>query len=127
MIPTFNRIEPTLRAVQSVLAQTYPSIEVIVVDDGSEDPAALRASLYGLHDERIRVHELGLNRGANHARNVGIGLSSGECVAFLDSDDEWLPNKLAAHLRTLRNSGSRTVSYCRYFARTTAMAMTGVR
>jgi len=121
VIPTFNREEPTLRAVQSVLAQTYPNFEVIVIDDGSEDPSVLRAALSGLHDKRIRFHELGLNRGANYARNVGIGLASGKYVAFLDSDDEWLPNKLTAQLRTLSTSDSRTVSYCRYVARTTSM------
>jgi|LauGreDrversion4_2_1035121.scaffolds.fasta_scaffold18616_2 glycosyltransferase involved in cell wall biosynthesis len=121
VIPTFNRVEQTRRAVQSVLAQTYPNFEVIVIDDGSDDPSALKASLAGLHDKRIRFHELEINRGANYARNIGISLSSGNYVAFLDSDDEWLPNKLASQLRTLYASGPRTVSYCSYFARTTAM------
>ena len=91
VVPTYQRREYVSRAVASVLAQTYPHFELIVVDDGSTDGTDV--ALQGLdHRLRYRWQE---NQGVAAARNAGIAMARGEIVAFLDSDDHWLPNHLA--------------------------------
>jgi len=100
IIPTYNRAHVLGRAIGSVLAQTYRDFELIVVDDGSTDGTA---GLPALCDERVTLVRQN-NRGVSAARNAGISHSHGELVAFLDSDDEWLPDKLA---RQVGRSGSR--------------------
>jgi glycosyltransferase involved in cell wall biosynthesis len=92
-IPTFNRREVVQRAVQSVLTQTLPPDEVLVIDDGSIDGTAdALATFFG---KRVRLL-LQSNNGPAAARNTGVKAASGELVAFLDSDDRWLPHHLAA-------------------------------
>ncbi len=91
VVPTFQRREYVQRAVASVLAQTYEDFELIVADDGSTD--GTREALTGL-DPRIR-YEWQENRGVAAARNLALRLARGEIVAFLDSDDRWLPNHLS--------------------------------
>jgi glycosyltransferase involved in cell wall biosynthesis len=90
-MPTFNRRATIMRAVDSVLAQTYRDWELIVVDDGSTDGTA--EALRGI-DPRVRVL-VQPNRGAAAARNTGIAACRGRYITFLDSDDEWLPHFLA--------------------------------
>ncbi len=92
IIPTYNRCELVQRAIDSVLAQTHPVDEILVVDDGSTDGTgeALRAR-YG---ERIRYHRQA-NAGVSAARNAGMALATGRYFALLDSDDLWLPEKTA--------------------------------
>ena len=93
VIPTYNRARFVPAAIESVLAQTFRDLEVIVVDDAStDDTADLLAATFGA---RIRVERLPFNHGRSTARNVGWALARGEFVAFLDSDDLWLPEKLA--------------------------------
>ncbi len=91
IIPTFNRAGMVVEAVDSVLAQSYQALEVIVVDDGSTDDTEARLAGYG---ERIKVIRCSLNRGVSAARNCGIRRSCGSYVALLDSDDLWLPDKV---------------------------------
>jgi glycosyl transferase family 2 len=91
IVPTFQRREYVQRAVRSVLAQTFTDFELIVVDDGSTDGTG--DALVGL-DRRLRYHWQP-NRGVGAARNAGIGLARGGIVAFLDSDNRWLPRHLA--------------------------------
>lgn len=93
LIPTFNRKEYVVRAVQSVLAQTYAGeLEIIVIDDGSTDGTEelFRAQL----DSRIRYERLPTNQGVHMARNRGLDIARGELIAFLDSDDEFFPTTL---------------------------------
>lgn len=92
IIPTYNRCELVQRAIDSVLAQTHPVDEILIVDDGSTDGTgeALRAR-YG---ERIRYHRQA-NAGVSAARNAGMSLATGRYFALLDSDDLWLPAKTA--------------------------------
>jgi glycosyltransferase involved in cell wall biosynthesis len=104
VIPTFNRSRQVQTALRSVLAQTYPEFEVIIVDDGSEDGTgqALQTLIAqeGCNGTRVRYF-FGLNRGQSAARNRGIEKARGELVAFLDSDDIWLPEKLEWQVRAL--------------------------
>lgn len=107
IIPTYNRAYLVKDAVDSILAQTYENIEVIVVDDGSTDNTLEVLSAYC---NRIRVIRQE-NAGPAAARNRGIAASSGELIAFLDSDDLWLPEKLERQVKLLQSAGP-TVSCC---------------
>jgi len=95
IIPTFNRAAMVVEALDSVLAQSYQPLEIIVVDDGSTDDTEVRLAGYG---ERIKVIRRALNRGVSAARNCGICQSRGSYVALLDSDDLWLPDKIERQL-----------------------------
>ncbi len=94
ILPTYNRRGFLQQAVDSVLTQTCPANEVIVVDDGSTDGTADLLATYGNRLKVIRQP----NRGVSAARNAGIRHAQGEFIALLDSDDYWLPEKLAAQL-----------------------------
>lgn len=94
VIPTHNRATLLRRAIDSVLSQTYSDLELIVVSDGSTDETPSVVAEYAKKDSRVRFVELMPGRGGNVARNMGIEASNGEYVAFLDDDDEWLPEKL---------------------------------
>jgi glycosyltransferase involved in cell wall biosynthesis len=96
VIPTYNRRRFIAEAVDSALGQTWSDLEVIVVDDGStDDTVALLDRRFG---RKIRVVRLPTNRGQSTARNMGVAVATGEVVAFLDSDDVWLPHKLERQL-----------------------------
>jgi glycosyltransferase involved in cell wall biosynthesis len=90
ILPTFNRADTIVRAVKSARAQTYQDWELIVVDDGSTDDTA---ALIGGMDRRLTLIRQE-NRGFTEARNTGIRAASGDYLAFLDSDDEFLPHHL---------------------------------
>jgi glycosyltransferase involved in cell wall biosynthesis len=98
IIPTFNRREEIVYAVRSVLAQTYPAIEIIVVDDGSIDSTAEMVERWW--GDRVRILRKP-NGGVASARNVGLAVARGEYFAFLDSDDEWLPTKIETQVAFL--------------------------
>jgi glycosyltransferase involved in cell wall biosynthesis len=98
VIPAYNSGKYLARALDSVLAQTCPPDEIIVVDDGSTDDTAAVARSCG---DRIRFIPQP-NAGASAARNTGIQASTSEWIAFLDADDEWLPDKLQTQLDHLR-------------------------
>ena len=90
IIPVYNRLDILPGAVNSVLTQTYQDFEIILVDDGSDEPLDRILSL----DERIRLIRHEHNRGPSAARNTGVDAARGDLIAFLDSDDEWMPAKL---------------------------------
>ena len=94
IIPTYNRAWIVRDAIDSVLGQTYADFELIVVDDGSTDRTPQILDAYG---DRLRVIRQA-NQGVSAARNRGIGESSGPLIALLDSDDIWLPKKLAVQV-----------------------------
>jgi glycosyltransferase involved in cell wall biosynthesis len=93
VLPVHNRADVLPRAIQSVVEQELKDFELIVVDDGSSDDSATVAESFA--DERIRLIRLERNRGGNVARNEGIRAAKAPLIAFLDSDDRYLPNKLA--------------------------------
>jgi len=100
VIPVFNRPDAVCRAVRSVLDQTCQDFEIIVVDDGSTDETA--AAVAELADARITLIRHERNRGGAAARNTGIRASAAPLVAFLDSDDEWMPAKLEHQLEAFQ-------------------------
>ncbi len=92
IIPTFNRFPLLCRAVDSVLNQTHGDVEIIVIDDGSTDDTPILFPRQFSSIRYVKVEHSGLPA---VARNAGIRLAKGELIAFLDSDDQWLPNKLS--------------------------------
>lgn len=112
VIPTYNRAHLVGRALRSALNQTFGSFEVVVVDDASSDDTVQVLESHA--DPRIRVMRLEQNRGGAAARNVGIEAARAPWVAFLDSDDEWLPGMLEALVARRRDASDPGVSavYC---------------
>ena len=102
IIPTFNRASVVGRAIRSVLRQTFPNWELLVVDDASTDGTEREVRSYS--DKRVKYIRHTQNRRISAARNTGIRAAQGGYVSFLDDDDEWLPEKLAKEVEVLRNS-----------------------
>jgi glycosyltransferase involved in cell wall biosynthesis len=93
IIPNYNNGATLARAIESVLAQTYPAHEIIVIDDGSADDSRAVATSFG---DKVRyVYQD--NAGVSAARNAGARVATGEWLAFLDADDTFLPERLALH------------------------------
>ncbi|WP_293678612.1 glycosyltransferase [uncultured Phenylobacterium sp.] len=108
VLPTYNRARTLPRAIHSVLNQGYSNIELIVVDDAStDDTDALMASL---HDPRIRYIKMEKNRGQCAARNIGLQAATGEFIAYQDSDDEWLADKLQRQMDAVLTAGKPDVT-----------------
>jgi glycosyltransferase involved in cell wall biosynthesis len=99
VMPTYNGGKTIQRAIKSVLKQEYPNLELIVVDDASKDNTI--EIVEGIKDTRIRIVKHSTNRNGSAARNTGIKNSKGEYIAFLDDDDEWLPEKLSEQIKYL--------------------------
>lgn len=99
IIPTWNRSNTILRAIESVTKQTYKDIEIIICDDGSTDNT--RELIKSLGDDRIKIVSLGHSGKPSIARNRGISQAKGEWLAFLDSDDEWLETKLEKQIKAM--------------------------
>ena len=109
IIPVFNRQEMIERSIRSVLAQTYPPQELLVVDDASTDQTCeIVRKCFAQNQTSVncRLLVLAENRGVSNARNVAARSASGEWLAFLDSDDEWLPNKLEWQLEKCAENSS---------------------
>jgi len=98
IIPTYNNVATLARALDSALSQSWPAHEIIVVDDGSVDDSRAVAARYG---DRI-VYMFQPNSGVSAARNAGVRRASGDWLAFLDADDTFAPERLAAHAGWIR-------------------------
>ena len=115
IIPTYNRGRLILDSINSVLNQTYKNIELIVVDDCSTDDT--EKTVKSIDDSRIKYIKLEKNSGACVARNKGIEISRGEFIAFNDSDDLWLPEKINSQLDFLYENNAE-ISFCKMECRT---------
>ncbi len=100
IIPSYNSSETIRRALNSVLTQTYSDIEVIIVDDCSMDDTVEILKNYRNMDPRVKLLSTDINGGPGVARNVALKQARGEYIAFLDSDDFWLPEKLERQLKS---------------------------
>lgn len=108
VIPVYNGARTIQETIESVQKQTLSDLEIIVVDDGSQDSTL--AVLRAIADPRLKIIP-GAHAGANAARNCGLRASCGEYVSFLDADDLWTPNKLEAQLQALRSHLGAAVAY----------------
>lgn len=99
IIPTYNRPALLKRAVLSAQEQTYQNLEIIIVDDASNDDT--ENVVRGFNDNRIKYVKHNTNRGGSAARNTGIETSRGEYIAFLDDDDEWVESKIERQLKDI--------------------------
>lgn len=108
VIPTYNRGDLIKRSVESILKQSYQDIEIIVVDDNSSDDTA--DQIKEINSSKVKYYRLDKNRGACFARNYGVKKSSGEYIAFQDSDDIWDSSKLEKQLEYLISNNLDIVS-----------------
>ncbi len=102
IIPTFNRAHTLKRALVSVLDQTVPCKEIIIVDDGSSDETEELLKPY-IESQKIKYVKT-INRGVSAARNLGVSIATGDWVSFLDSDDEWLIKKNQLQLESFEKT-----------------------
>jgi len=102
IIPAYNKGVLLLEAVDSVLAQTYPDLEVIVVDDGSTED--IESMLKKYPSDKVRYAPIPHSGHPSVVRNTGLSLARGSLIAFLDSDDRWAPEKLAEQVQVLRDN-----------------------
>ena len=113
ILPTFNRLEFLRVAVESVRAQTFTDWELIIADDGSDHETL--AYLRALHSPpRVKLIELAHTGNPGAVRNAGVRQSRGEYIAFLDSDDRWMPGKLGLQIASLRGRADCRWSYTGY-------------
>jgi glycosyltransferase involved in cell wall biosynthesis len=111
ILPVFNREHLIERAIRSVLNQSYTNLELLVIDDASTDRTPKK--IFEIMDDRLKYFRNNANFGPSKSRNRGIELSSGELIAFQDSDDEWYPDRLEKQINTLCNSSEDTAAvYC---------------
>ena len=96
VLPAYNRDISIARSISSVLTQSYRQFELLVIDDGSTD--STEEVVKSIDDDRIQYVKLPSNVGAAAARNQGVKLAKGDFIAFQDSDDEWVPDKLEKQL-----------------------------
>ncbi len=108
IIPTYNRVNWLADAIDSVLAQTITDYELIVVDDGSTDATPELLSSYGAS---LRIINLSQNQGVSAARNAGIQHTDSHWVAFLDSGDRWLPQKLEKQLEHIQRLSQAKIHF----------------
>lgn len=101
IIPTFNRASTIIRAVDSVLAQSYQDFELIIVDDGSTDNTKELLAQYIQENKVIYLYQE--NGGVSKARNYAVSKAKGQWISFLDSDDAWLENKLELQVRYIES------------------------
>lgn len=116
VITTYNRTSELERAINSVLLQTYKNIEIIVVDDNKDENVSKKVKeiIERLSDKRIKYIKNKENLGGALSRNEGIDASTGKYIAFLDDDDEYLPQKIEKQYKCFKNSAEENLAlvYC---------------
>lgn len=114
ILPAYNAEAFLVRAVRSVRNQSFVDWELLIVDDGSADGTAWLARVEAEGDPRIFIYSQQRNMGAAAARNLALDHARGRYIAFIDADDEWLPQKLEAQLAHLQETGA-SFGYCGFW------------
>lgn len=109
VMPLYNAANTLDKSVSSVLEQTYPYLELIIVDDCSTDDGVDRVLKLTTKDKRIRLIQLKKNGGAGVARNTAINAANGRYIAFLDADDMWFKDKLEVQLKAFKETDSALI------------------
>lgn len=109
VIPNYNRQQLIQRAIDSVLNQTYPNLEIIIVDDNSTDESKEVINQYLKKHKNIQAIFSPINKGANYCRNIGIQNTKGSYVAFLDSDDSFVDSKIEKQMNFLKTENADIV------------------
>lgn len=102
IVPFFNAAATLGATLDSLVAQSYPDWEAVLIDDGSQDAGPALAQARVASDPRFRLVRVGSRQGVAHARNLGMAVARGRYIALLDADDIWLPGKLAAQVPVLQ-------------------------
>lgn len=113
IVPTYNSQNTIINCIDSILNQTYTNIEIIIVDDGSTDNTVKLINEFSIGKEKTHIIEQS-NRGPSSARNTGINYAHGEYIAFLDSDDEWYPNKIEKQIQLYKKNKDAVLISCSY-------------
>ena len=111
IIPTYNRCYVLWKAIQSILQQTYPYFEIIIVDDGSTDQT--HKLIQQFQDPRINYYQLDSNQGASKARNFGLKKAQADLIAYLDSDNTWYPDFLFVMYQAYQKHPEKKIMYCK--------------
>lgn len=117
IIPTKNRCSLLERAIKSVLVQNYDNIEIIIIDEASDDATSEIAYRYKQRFKKFKYMRNDKSYGGAKARNIGISFASGRYIAFLDDDDEWLPTKITKQVNKLENDYSVGLVFCWFLRR----------
>lgn len=112
IIPSYQRFEDVVRCIRSVQNQTHKELEIIVIDDCSQDPRYKELDILFKEDARVKILHLPINQRIEHkakaaqgmTRNHGLRIATGEYIAFLDDDDEWVPEKTEIELKHLQEN-----------------------
>ncbi|NJM90675.1 MAG: glycosyltransferase [Hydrococcus sp. RU_2_2] len=112
VMPAYNASRYVGQAIESVLQQIFTDFELLIIDDGSTDGTLILTNQYALRDRRIKVLSQ-TNQGVSATRNRGVQMAKGQFMAFLDADDLWLPDKLAAHIEHFQANPNLAVSFSR--------------
>lgn len=114
IIPTRNRCNLLAKAIKSVLNQTYQDFEIIVIDDASNDDTIEMLNKVRRLEKRLTIISNKKPMGGAESRNIGISVSNGKWIAFLDDDDSWFPQKLAKQLQALAHKPKAIACSCAY-------------
>lgn len=110
IIPTYNRAYCILDSIKSVLNQTYPYFELLIIDDGSNDNT--EEVVCAIDDARVQYFKMQQNSGASAARNYGVSLAKYDYISFQDSDDEWTPDKIEKEMEMMFSGPDVGLVYC---------------
>ena len=111
IIPMFNSQDWIVGLLKSILSQTYKNIEIVLVNDGSTDASAEIVSMFSRHQAGIKLRMVTQeNSGVSEARNEGVRQSSGDLLAFVDSDDIWMATKIERQVAEIQNGKAAAVA-----------------
>lgn len=106
IMPTYNAASFISKAIESVLLQTYKNLELIIIDDASQDDTVSLIEEYKKNDKRIKLLRNSSNSGSGYSRNRGIEAAEGRYISFIDSDDIWQPEKLRIQIEFMQEKSS---------------------